>query len=362
MWILPKNLPIFPYAQDMEVLILDLEELSELCAQSLMWRSKPSQSSTWLKRLKQASWIQPLSTQTLKPFHGESIVTKWTSSLEASLVSHLARPDEEPEMKTQGIFGHISSEESESWEDLPLFSLRTLKESSQANLKGTVGEIPKGHLFCSMSSGSWKGWDTAQRREYSQRLKSERHTNGKESLFLVSEMISDRAVLNTSMQCSEMELRQPIQKEGEQISTLGSRQGSQWATPMARDHKGPNRRAPNQVQVFGASLPMQIETEVIAWTTPIARDSLEIEMNHQIPIRKDGKHRLDTMPRQVHHQEGYKGKLNPRWVETLMGLPIGWTMPSCQSPVTIELMSSGCLEMELSQTPPQELLESCSID
>ena len=22
-------------------------------------------------------------------------------------------------------------------------------------------------------------------------------------------------------------------------------------------------------------------------------------------------------------------KLNPRWVETLMGLPIGWTMPSC---------------------------------
>jgi hypothetical protein len=30
------------------------------------------------------------------------------------------------------------------------------------------------------------------------------------------------------------------------------------------------------------------------------------------------------------------GKLNPRWVETLMGLPVGWTMPSCASPVTIE--------------------------
>jgi hypothetical protein len=33
------------------------------------------------------------------------------------------------------------------------------------------------------------------------------------------------------------------------------------------------------------------------------------------------------------------GKLNPRWVETLMGLPVGWTMPSCASPVTIEPMS-----------------------
>jgi hypothetical protein len=27
-------------------------------------------------------------------------------------------------------------------------------------------------------------------------------------------------------------------------------------------------------------------------------------------------------------------KLNPRWVETLMGLPIGWVMPSCVNPIT----------------------------
>jgi hypothetical protein len=40
------------------------------------------------------------------------------------------------------------------------------------------------------------------------------------------------------------------------------------------------------------------------------------------------------------------GKLNPRWVETLMGLPIGWTMPSCQSPVTIELTNYDCSETE----------------
>jgi hypothetical protein len=27
-------------------------------------------------------------------------------------------------------------------------------------------------------------------------------------------------------------------------------------------------------------------------------------------------------------------KLNPRWVEVLMGLPIGWVMPSCVNPIT----------------------------
>ena len=46
------------------------------------------------------------------------------------------------------------------------------------------------------------------------------------------------------------------------------------------------------------------------------------------------------------------GKLNPRWVETLMGLPVGWTMPSCASPVTIALMNFGSLETESCQ-PPQ---------
>jgi hypothetical protein len=45
------------------------------------------------------------------------------------------------------------------------------------------------------------------------------------------------------------------------------------------------------------------------------------------------------------------GKLNPRWVETLMGLPVGWTMPSCASPVTIERMNSDYLGMESCRQP-----------
>ena len=46
------------------------------------------------------------------------------------------------------------------------------------------------------------------------------------------------------------------------------------------------------------------------------------------------------------------GKLNPRWVETLMGLPVGWTMPSCTSPVTIVPTNSDSLATE-SSLPPQ---------
>jgi hypothetical protein len=48
-------------------------------------------------------------------------------------------------------------------------------------------------------------------------------------------------------------------------------------------------------------------------------------------------------------------KLNPRWVETLMGLPVGWVMPSCKSPVTIEQTNCDSSETESSLPQPSEL-------
>ena len=49
-------------------------------------------------------------------------------------------------------------------------------------------------------------------------------------------------------------------------------------------------------------------------------------------------------------------KLNPRWVEVLMGLPVGWTMPSCKSPVTIELTNCASSATESCQQQQPELL------
>jgi DNA (cytosine-5)-methyltransferase 1 len=49
-----------------------------------------------------------------------------------------------------------------------------------------------------------------------------------------------------------------------------------------------------------------------------------------------------------------RGKLNPRWVETLMGLPIGWTMPSCIRPVTIAPTSCDSSETALCRPSQSE--------
>ncbi len=37
------------------------------------------------------------------------------------------------------------------------------------------------------------------------------------------------------------------------------------------------------------------------------------------------------------------GKLNPRWVETLMGLPVGWTMVSCSHPIVFKASAATTL-------------------
>jgi hypothetical protein len=91
-------------------------------------------------------------------------------------------------------------------------------------------------------------------------------------------------------------------------------QVKRWATPQQRDHKGSHAES---------------------FANPNKSNNLNDQMETLQPA----------------------GKLNPRWVETLMGLPIGWTMPSCSSPVTIELTNYASSETELSQQQQSELFD-----
>lgn len=113
-------------------------------------------------------------------------------------------------------------------------------------------------------------------------------------------------------------------------SSLGSRQGLSWMTPRACEAQNP----PMGVDKRHHGLTHQVTKQ---WGTPTARDYKSGRGNEEREYKE-----LTPM---VERQQS--GKLNPRWVETLMGLPIGWTMPSCIRPVTIELMSCGASGTEL---------------
>ena len=116
-----------------------------------------------------------------------------------------------------------------------------------------------------------------------------------------------------------------------------------WATPQAHDAQGP--KTPEQIAVMRAKgHGVKNLNEQAQWGTPTARDHKSGRGNEEREYKE-----LTPM---VERQQS--GKLNPRWVETLMGLPIGWTMPSCIRPVTIELMSCDYSGMALCRPAQSE--------
>jgi len=108
-----------------------------------------------------------------------------------------------------------------------------------------------------------------------------------------------------------------------------------WATPRAEDSESCGMR-------HGRGVADTLTAQTRAWPTPTARDNKSGRGNSEREYSE-----LTPMIERNNH-----GKLNPRWVETLMGLPVGWVMPSCKSPVTIEPTNSDSSATEWCPPPP----------
>jgi len=289
-WILPKQLHTLACALDTAALSLGSNEQSQICAQSLFVRSKPSPSQIWLRKWKRDSWTRHLSGRILRPSLGRTFVTAWTSSLVDIHASPSAQPVSAKESKTRGTSGR-GLQMVFDFSDPGSASLRTSKDISAWG--------------CPTSSKTWQEWVIGRRGAYSARLKSAHRTSasGCSCWPTITVNESKNSIGRSQMKRSCIPLGTMAAMHGpavpESSSTDGSRPGS-WATPRANKTEGyssPEFRPTLHQQVNGASM----------------------------------------------------GRLNPRWCETLMGLPVGWTMPSCASPVTIERMSCDCSATVLSQ-------------
>jgi hypothetical protein len=115
-----------------------------------------------------------------------------------------------------------------------------------------------------------------------------------------------------------------------------------WRTPSVAEEKNQN----TSTQIY---LQNQVGATPKAWATPIQGDS------HLASTPEVAQKRIEEGKVTLSRQN--PGKLNPRWVETLMGLPVGWVMPSCASPVTIAPTNFGSSATESCQPPPNELFE-----
>ena len=383
MWILPKQLHTLASVPDTEALISDYNEQSEICGQSLLVRSKPSPARTWSQKWKRDSWTLLLSGRILKPSLGISFAERWTSSLEASLVSHLVPQESVTETKIPDTSSHtywMALEDA----DLPLFSLKMLKESSLQSSQETIGEIQQEPLFCSMSLGNWNEWVTGRRQAYSLRLKSAHLTRGSGSSSWPTIAVMDTTGGPYKTEFVDGTFRSYHNHTSEDAAKYGARlrdavttpvnwptitagehldQGTNWET-LARLDKGgrilrriatiskqsndanwatPEALNSTGYQISNGQKALRLGSQVTpglaapdnrslvgsrqeSWATPQASDHVEgartgVESNQKC-LGRD----LNTLKT--------NGKLNPRWVETLMGLPVGWVMPSCVNPIT----------------------------
>jgi len=387
MWIIPKNLSdICPSVQDTEGSTLDSEEFCQSAEQSLMWRSKPSLSKTWLTRLKRNNWIQHLFTRTLKHSRSESFEDAWTSSLGDSPANLSQMLGQSNQQKTPGISSPTSSKESES-ADPQLSFLRMSKELSQAKQEM---ENP----FSSMSLEAWKKWVTEQRQEYSQRQKLAHLTRENESLSWATPNTMDH-MAERSPEAMERQfathrkgrkrpsnLREQVNwptartsdAEGGPIQTELSDQGfrskryksdqwfgaklrdavetyENWPTPTVMEagkiggranfgQKGLNNHPAIRGEPDREKLQKDRKGKTRQWATPTSRD-WKGSYKPESMTRKDGKSRMDALPQMAEYdptsgrqdptypntsgKNPVSLKLNPNWVEQLMGLPVGWT-------------------------------------
>jgi hypothetical protein len=133
-----------------------------------------------------------------------------------------------------------------------------------------------------------------------------------------------------------------------------------WATPQAHDAQGP--KTPEQIAAMRAKgHGVKNLNEMVSWATPIMGDS------HLASTPEVAQKRIEEGKVTLSRQN--PGKLNPRWVETLQGVCMGWTSPSCPASViknwpkfvsgwcalTIEQTNCDSSATESSQPQPSEL-------
>ena len=330
MWIIPKTLSAF--VPDTEGLNLDLEERAWMLESSAMWRSKPSSKQTWLRRLKKDEWMTRLSTRILKPSLHESFEEKYTASLEDIHANHSVARGSEKEKKTQGTYGHTSenmsgqldlfgafsrmSEVTPRWgygESCPIWKKMVTERSSDCSRRRKQARLTN-----ASDASSWQNYPTP-----------EAHTVEKYSLQKDGQKKTQRSRNLTAMAING-ELAEGMRKDETAIGTASHAKFQSLEDAGAITERCNAQSAENGLTLFTTNYPkMDANIPKQNWPTPRAGNpgSRKPGTGGKILAEEAKIHAGPPAPEKSSTSGKNHGspKLNPNWVEQLMGLPIGWT-------------------------------------
>jgi hypothetical protein len=282
----------FQYVRGLEDSTSDSESPSQALEQSVTWRGKHSESRVWSQRWSKGGWIRLLSGLTLEPSTAARGVKQWIASLLDCPVSPTALLEQEKDTTTNGQSGPSSSGLSKSVSPPWSFSRTSL------------------HLFSTFdqSESDYQHWATGLRLEYSRRLRSGRRIGESDSLLWPTPMSAPDS------EASHAQLSERFRQGMERA----------WPTPDAAASTRSNR-SPSE----GATVRPLLAKLVQDWNTPTSRDWKDDGLTDETATNS-------LLGRQVQRTEIHgsesspsvptsRRRLNPKFVEWLMGLPPGWT-------------------------------------
>jgi hypothetical protein len=291
-------------------------------------------------------------------------VTEWTCLWPVIPASHSAQQGNDSEQKTLVTSGHTSPDQFELFAPDSVSS-RMSKDTSA--------------LDSAKSLESWKRSVIKRRGEYSLRVKLAHLTNASGCSSWPTAAVMDTMGGPYKTEFVDGVFRSYHNHSKEDAPKYGARLRDavttpvNWPTANARDWKDsitgthPPSRPNLSEQTLGQAVsvahglpapanPSTDGSRQESWATPRANKvHPEITEDNRDHLANRNKSNLEEEI--AGHCGKSTGKLNPRWVETLMGLPIGWTMPSCTRPVTIEPTNSDSSATESCQPPQNEHLE-----
>ena len=290
MWILPRNYPLSShFAQDMVASKEDLTLPGLNIESSLLAKSKPTQLRTWQTRWKEGSFYPHLFGRILKPCQYNLFETKLTSLLADIHVSPLVQQESDLEKMTQDTCGLTSGD---TLNQLDLFgaSLKTSKDTSL--------------LDSEKSLATWKALVIKSRGEYSQRVKLAHLTRESESISWPT----------------------PSANKITQSGHLLNQDGSDWdgkQKPHSAKTGKPVQTALTDAVLHQVNWPTATVFDVTGGSYPTELVNGQWRSKHSKDPNSPwyGAKLRDA----VETHENRNGKLNPDWVEWLMGVPTGWT-------------------------------------
>lgn len=252
---------------------MDFEPLADLLEQSAWSRGKPLASASWEKRLKKGGWTTHLSGAEICETYPQTNFRPSTGSQVATLASPSRNQAKDKATKTQDTSGLQFSILFGNY-DHPACCLKTSLDTSRWG--------------CSMSCPTWIVSVTERRGAFIRRRLAEPLTKGNESSSL------------------------------------------EWPTPTAimRPQEGNVRKMRlaveagmdrDQADIIAGKNIEEPHGKLKAWPTPTSRDHKDGTATYDVPTNGYLGRAAPRDPTSL------PGRLNPDWVEELMGFPTGWT-------------------------------------